>query len=301
MYTVYMHVNKITGKKYIGVTVRKPEVRWGKNGGGYVNNGKFHKAIKKYGWENFEHIVLFKGLTREKALQKEIELIKEHDSYRIGYNQDLGGYTPSEEHRESISKAQKGRERTPEFRKRISENLRGSCFVTKGSVNKCIEPEELDKYLSEGWSKGINISPERDRQKRENLAKAISGRKHIYKKNLSKMIPEGEVEAYVAKGWTVGRRFSKKGSPKGRKYINKGGLNKIVRDYELEKYLSEGWVIGKTVSASSKLTTTGKKHVNKDGVSTMVELKDYEKYLSEGWKPGYLNKRKRELLNDESL
>lgn len=57
-FTVYMHVNKINDKKYIGITCQKPDTRW-LNGYGYLEqseNGRykqdaFAKAILKYGWD----------------------------------------------------------------------------------------------------------------------------------------------------------------------------------------------------------------------------------------------------------
>lgn len=46
-YCVYMHENKINNKKYIGITLQKPETRWAK-GKGYLKNEHFTNAIKKY-------------------------------------------------------------------------------------------------------------------------------------------------------------------------------------------------------------------------------------------------------------
>ena len=47
-YSVYMHINKINNKKYVGITSRKPEVRW-QNGTAYNRNPHFNAAIEKYG------------------------------------------------------------------------------------------------------------------------------------------------------------------------------------------------------------------------------------------------------------
>ncbi len=66
-YTLYMHKNKTNGKVYIGITSQKPEHRW-RNGNGY-RGMMFMNAIKKYGWDNFEHLILHEGLTRELNLQ----------------------------------------------------------------------------------------------------------------------------------------------------------------------------------------------------------------------------------------
>lgn len=45
MYTVYEHINKINGKKYIGITSQNPERRWGNNRNGYKSSPYFYSAI----------------------------------------------------------------------------------------------------------------------------------------------------------------------------------------------------------------------------------------------------------------
>lgn len=51
----------------------------------------FYNAIKRYGWDNFEHKVLEDHLTREEAKKKEIYYIKKYDSFYNGYNRTFGG------------------------------------------------------------------------------------------------------------------------------------------------------------------------------------------------------------------
>lgn len=97
-YKVYMHTSP-NEKKYIGITRQeKPEKRWGSNGCGYMDNAYFWRAIQKYGWNNFQHEILFENLTKEEAEQKEIDLIAEYQSNKteFGYNISSGGaYNPN--------------------------------------------------------------------------------------------------------------------------------------------------------------------------------------------------------------
>ena len=138
MYTVYQHKNKINGKVYIGITSRKPEVRWGNNGCNYKSSPHFYSAIVKYGWDNFEHIILFENLTKEEACQKEQELIKEYNAMdnRYGYNCTSGGefFTMNEEARRKQSLAMMGNKNalgrvvSEETRRKISEAQKGRKF-----------------------------------------------------------------------------------------------------------------------------------------------------------------------------
>ena len=183
MYTVYQHKNKINGKIYIGITSQKPEQRWGSQGCNYKSSPHFYSAIQKYGWDNFEHNILFTDLTKEQACLKEQELIKEYNSMNreFGYNSTSGGdiftmneetkqkisqamignqnglgHPCSEEKKEKISNAQKGRKFTEEHKQKLSEaakNRHVPCSEKKKQIlkekshKKPVYCEELNKVF----------------------------------------------------------------------------------------------------------------------------------------------------------
>lgn len=90
-YCVYIHINKTNDKKYIGITSKPPKQRWD-NGKGYLNNPYFNHSIEKYGWDNFEHKVLFENLTKEESKITEIEMIEKFNTLvPNGYNLTKGG------------------------------------------------------------------------------------------------------------------------------------------------------------------------------------------------------------------
>ena len=85
-YYVYMHVSP-DGKKYVGYGHGEPETRW-RNGTGYNHNQRFTDAIKKYGWNHFQHIMLQSGLSLQQAriLERELILAECSTDPEIGYN-----------------------------------------------------------------------------------------------------------------------------------------------------------------------------------------------------------------------
>ena len=130
LYCVYKHTSP-SGKVYVGITCQIPEKRWA-NGNGYKSNKYFFSAIKKYGWDKFIHEILFDQLSYDVACQKEIELIAYYDSTNPhkGYNLSTGGenggsgYHMSEEAKQKISKANKGRVVSEETKRKMVENHR---------------------------------------------------------------------------------------------------------------------------------------------------------------------------------
>ena len=126
-YVVYMHVFP-NGKKYVGITCQEPKRRWRK-GHGYYFNVRMTNAIKKYGWENIEHKILYSGLSLDDAEKKERALIADLDLLNEdkGYNYAEGGIHPrhSEKTKEKIGAKSKGRRHSEEFKRWISNKNSG--------------------------------------------------------------------------------------------------------------------------------------------------------------------------------
>lgn len=154
-YCVYRHTSP-SGKVYIGITCQDPILRWNK-GWGYKHNRYFMSAITKYGWDNFAHEILFDGLTKVDACDREIELIRLHQSNNrdFGYNISTGGEfgsagcKPSEETRRKISDCQKG-EKAFWYGKRFSDDHRRKMSEANRGTHVS---EEAKKLLSENHRK----------------------------------------------------------------------------------------------------------------------------------------------------
>lgn len=94
---LYCHINKFNKKKYFGITKTNIHKRYVASNG-YRGCTLFHNAIKKYGWDNFEHIIVLDSLSREQAEKAEICAISIFDTTnpRNGYNIRKGGLLPGE-------------------------------------------------------------------------------------------------------------------------------------------------------------------------------------------------------------
>lgn len=140
-YKVYIHISP-SKKVYVGITKLDVEQRW-QQGKNYKSNPYFTNAIKKYGWDKFEHKILFVGLTKEEAEQHEIDLIAKYKSNNklYGYNIEHGGNAKgkvSQETRIKMSKAHIGKKHpwikkhTEEQKQKISNKLQGRVSPMKG-------------------------------------------------------------------------------------------------------------------------------------------------------------------------
>ena len=167
-------------KSYIGLTTQALARRW-RNGEGYRREGtKFYNAIKKYGWDSFNHEVLetVEANSKEELIQKLKELekyyIDKYDSFVNGYNMTRGGddvglnrgeshhfygKTHSEETRRKLSEARKkfyidggehprgmlGKTHSENYKQRLSEEMSGKNNHMYGKKHS----EESKKKISE--------------------------------------------------------------------------------------------------------------------------------------------------------
>lgn len=141
-YCVYVHTNKINGKKYVGQTCKRPEIRWLSDGSGYKNQPYFYNAIKKYGWDNFDHEIIKNNMTSNEANQLEIELIAKLDTLNpeCGYNLAEGGKSGrmSDVSKRRLSIAKTGTHHSEETKNKIRVSSIGKHRGLKNSMAKSV-------------------------------------------------------------------------------------------------------------------------------------------------------------------
>lgn len=195
--TLYVHITP-SNKYYIGITQKPIKERWGANGKGYYGQQLFYRAIKKYGWNNIQHIILMENLDREEACECEKYLIAKYHTTdpRYGYNISYGGdivqtgLVRNEAQRKHISDAHKGLPLTqPQLDnlKLIHQNNTGKHLSDehKQKLSKALtgkkRSEESRKHISEAkkghipWNKGKHMSEEtKEKLRQANLGNRLS-------------------------------------------------------------------------------------------------------------------------------
>lgn len=276
---IYAHISP-KNKYYIGQTIRNLNDRFSKDGLGYKTQPNFYRAIEKYGWDNFKHIILEEVETNSKQelidklnkLEEEY-IIKFNSIIPNGYNIRAGGNKDineisklkisqalkdkpkSDKHKEHLSNSHKGqvpwmlgKHHSEETKKKLSESHKGKKLS-----------EEHKRKISEaskGRRLGISLSDEH-KQKISNSKRGVKlseqARKNISKGKLG--IKKSEVTKQRMSDAKKGIIFteehknklseSHKGKAKGKIYINNGKELKMVFPYEFENiYLKQGWIKG---------------------------------------------------------
>jgi group I intron endonuclease len=158
---IYKSTNTITGKSYIGQTIktlnrRKAEHKWTSSSTN-SKSSHFHNTIRKYGWDNFEWSILCECDTKEELDGMEYHYIIQYDSYHNGYNLTWGGegthgYSHTERTKRAISKANKGKIHSDEWRLNHTNTLKGRKYsknhcdnISKGNKGKVHTDDHKNK------------------------------------------------------------------------------------------------------------------------------------------------------------
>lgn len=152
---VYIHISP-SNKAYVGITHHQnPQLRWGKGGCYYSKRTVFYSAIKKYGWNNFDHIILSYNCSEKAAKILEKILIAYYKSIDMSYNMTIGGdgYNLGKESstkKYHTEQSKKYREKHPDYEKtqylkhKDKKLLAARDYYTKNR-EKVLEYKKTDK------------------------------------------------------------------------------------------------------------------------------------------------------------
>jgi group I intron endonuclease len=184
---IYKLTCRSNGKGYIGAT-NNPRKRLSGHrfDAAHGSMSPIHKAIRKYGIENFDMTILFEGLDRDVVFNTmEPKLILEHrtDSPDYGYNVAPGGegvrvrvgYRHSEATKEKMRKAQIGRSKSeahkaamrsaktsPEYKKKVKSillgNQRSVGYHHTPEARQAIRVARLGTVFSESTRQNMSIA-----------------------------------------------------------------------------------------------------------------------------------------------
>jgi group I intron endonuclease len=183
---VYQIINKVNQKTYVGKTKRKLSVRFSQHKHQAFKQNKqtyLHRAIRKYGIENFELKIL------EKIV--DINLLNEKEKYWIQkispeYNMTEGGegvlgYKFSKELKKYLSDIKKGIKFSEEHRRNLSicnKGERNPMYGRCGNLNPFYGKKHSDEFI--------------EKKSKEYCFYAPTGEK-IYIKNLTKYCRENNL------------------------------------------------------------------------------------------------------------
>lgn len=156
------------------------------------NQNKLYNAILKYGWENFDIEILYQtsgcfAFTRNVLNSIEIKYIKIFQSNITGYNIEAGGYggSPSDATKLKISKANKGRKMSPEFRERCRLTHLGRVPTDEARIN--MRNAQLGRKHSEETKAKMSIKSKGRIQTQESKMKISEANKNPNKETREKM------------------------------------------------------------------------------------------------------------------
>ena len=181
---IYVTVNKINGKKYIG-----QHTKWNEN---YLGSGVYlNRSINKYGKENFQRYIIDLAKTQEELNEKETWYINEGFSLNVAKSSNwynikdgsqsggnvMAGWTKErkEEYGKLRSRISEGRTLTEEHKRNISESISGEkhpCYGKRGEKS----PRYGKKHSEETKRKMSENSSSRRPEVRKKISESNKGK-----------------------------------------------------------------------------------------------------------------------------
>ena len=155
-FIVYLTINTVNRKIYVGVHKCNPDVFDGYIGNGVIIDSNFEetthfrRAIKKYGFDKFERITLGVYDTVEEAYSQESDIVtKEFVSRNDTYNMALGGYSGSTYTKNILQYSLSGK-----FIKKWDSLTDVATYFNKKTTKPLIKAlkKERESYLNYQWT-----------------------------------------------------------------------------------------------------------------------------------------------------
>lgn len=143
---IYSITNNVNQKQYIGLTRQaNPYDRWKQHleDSKYNSQNPIHRAIRKYGLQNFKFRVL-EECADDKVEEREIHYIAKCNSFYEGYNATLGGNIRYDTDAKPITQYNKKGEKIRDF-----ASLRDAAeFIDKeqSAISRCANGERFSAY-----------------------------------------------------------------------------------------------------------------------------------------------------------
>lgn len=259
-FSVYVHTSP-HGKRYVGITTQRPATRWGCNGNGYRDNKHFYAAIKRYGWDNFEHTTVATDLDLYAASELESTLIAQYETMNPahGYNQTTGGNwsSPSAEVREKLRQRTAERWSNPEYHAKMCAIQQSLAAKHKKPISEEERSRKLLAHRRISWNKGktkdndtrvwkISQTLKGRTFSADTLNKMRASRKQLYADGYKPIwINNGQVEqqltsdlSNIPDGFKIGRLPTV--------YLTNGIVTRKVNPCEADELLQQGWRRGKS-------------------------------------------------------
>ena len=256
-YSLYVIMNEKAKKYYVGITSnaeKRKNTHFSSLSRNCHHNLYLQRSFNKNGADVFKFIVLFDGLSKEKASEIEVYVIKTFKKFlynisRVSSGGDIVSYHPNNaEIRKKISKASRDQwaNRDEEFKKRMSDRMKGSNNHMYGQTHdeearRKISAAHIGKRLTKEHIEKM-VRTRRERFTQEELSSIASA---ALKKRYSKQEERDRTAESTRRNWQ-NPEYRQKMEAK-LKEISENRIVKVVykgKEYESNNYQKIADMIG---------------------------------------------------------